>query len=306
MSANLNNRIQGSIVALVTPMLEDKSIDFDSFHNLLNWHKQSGTDAVIIAGTTGESATLSTDEHCKLISLAVEYLKDSQMAVIAGSGSNATDEAIYLTEHAAQAGAHASLQVVPYYNKPTQKGIYQHFEKIARAVDLPIILYNVPGRTVVDFKNDFILELAEIDNICGIKDATGDVGRGISLIHKINKIAKTSKFSVYSGDDLTAAALMLMGAQGNISVTANVAPKLMKQLCSAAMAGQVSETCFINNQLHGFNKNLFIESNPIPCKYALSKLGKINNVLRLPLTNLDEQYEYLIDEALKQAKLLDN
>ena len=283
--------ITGSLVALVTPMLEDGSIDFDAYRALIDWHVEQGTDAIVAVGTSGESPTVSVDEHCELMKVAVEHAA-GRIPVIAGAGGNSTHEAIKLTRYAHSVGANATLQVVPYYNKPTQEGLYQHFKAIAESSDCPVVLYNVPGRTVADLANETIVRLAQVDNIIGVKDATGDIGRGIQLLKQVPK-----DFAVYSGDDSTAAALILMGAQGNISVTANIAPKLMHDLCVAALNQDVVEVRRLNAVLCDLNKLLFVEANPIPVKWALAEMGKIGLGIRLPLTVLSEGNQSVIRAA---------
>ena len=290
--------IKGSIVAIVTPMFEDGSLDKDSLRKLLDWHVAEGTDGVVIVGTTGESATVSPEEHCELIKLTVEHVA-GRIPVIAGSGGNSTAEAIALTRHAKEVGADASLQVVPYYNRPTQEGMYRHFRAIAEAVDLPIILYNVPGRTVADMSNETIARLAPVDNIVGVKDATGNIGRGIELLRMVDK-----SFAVYSGDDPTAMALMFCGGAGNISVTANVAPRAMHELCAAAMAGDIAKAVEINNRVLDLHAKLFVEPNPVPVKWALTEMGKMPAGLRLPLAPLSAPFHDTVRTALRQAGLL--
>lgn len=287
--------IKGSIVALVTPMFEDGSLDRDSLRKLIDWHIAEGTDAIVIVGTTGESATVSPEEHCELVKLAVDHI-GGRIPVIAGTGGNSTAEAIALTRHAKEVGADASLQVVPYYNRPTQEGMYRHFRAIAEAVDLPIILYNVPGRTVADMANETVARLAPIENIVGIKDATGNIGRGIELLKMVDK-----SFAVYSGDDPTAMTLMFCGGAGNISVTANVAPRAMHELCQAAMAGDIARALEINNRVLGLHGKLFVEPNPVPVKWALSQMGKMPAGLRLPLVPLSAQYHDTVRAALVEA-----
>ena len=290
--------ITGSLVALVTPMLEDGSVDFNAYRALIDWHVEQGTDAIVAVGTSGESPTVSVDEHCELMKVAVEHAA-GRIPVIAGAGGNSTHEAIKLTRYAHSVGANATLQVVPYYNKPTQEGLYQHFKAIAESSDCPVVLYNVPGRTVADLANETIVRLAQVDNIIGVKDATGDIGRGIQLLKQVPK-----DFAVYSGDDSTAAALILMGAQGNISVTANIAPKLMHDLCVAALNQDVVEVRRLNAVLCDLNKLLFVEANPIPVKWALAEMGKIGLGIRLPLTVLSEGNQSVIRAALKSAQLI--
>jgi 4-hydroxy-tetrahydrodipicolinate synthase len=280
----LDKPIKGSMVAIVTPMLVDGALDFPALRNLLDWHVAEGTSAIVIVGTSGESPTVSVEEHCELIRVAVEQIA-GRIPVIAGTGGNSTLEAIELTEFAKKVGADASLQVVPYYNKPTQEGMFAHFKTIAERVDLPLILYNVPGRTVADLANDTILRLASVPGIIGIKDATGNLERGCLLLADL-KQAGLGNFAVYSGDDLTAFMLMLMGGQGNISVTANVAPRLMHELCSAAMNGELARTRDLQFRLFALHKAMFIEANPIPVKWALHAMGKITPGIRLPLTPL--------------------
>lgn len=287
--------IKGSIVAIVTPMFEDGSLDRDSLRKLLDWHIAEGTDGIVIVGTTGESATVSPEEHCELVKLAVDHV-GGRIPVIAGTGGNSTAEAIALTRHAKEVGADASLQVVPYYNRPTQEGMYRHFRTIAEAVDLPIILYNVPGRTVADMANETVARLAPIDNIVGIKDATGNIGRGIELLKMVDK-----SFAVYSGDDPTAMALMFCGGAGNISVTANVAPRAMHELCAAAMAGDIARAVEINNRVLGLHGKLFVEPNPVPVKWALAEMGKMPAGLRLPLAPLSASYHETVRAALVEA-----
>ena len=290
--------ITGSLVALVTPMLEDGSVDFNAYRALIDWHVAQGTDTIVAVGTSGESPTVSVDEHCELMKVAVEHAA-GRIPVIAGAGGNSTHEAIKLTRYAHSVGADATLQVVPYYNKPTQEGLYQHFKAIAESSDCPVVLYNVPGRTVADLANETIVRLAQVDNIIGVKDATGDIGRGIQLLKQVPK-----DFAVYSGDDSTAAALILMGAQGNISVTANIAPKLMHDLCVAALNQDVVEVRRLNAVLCDLNKLLFVEANPIPVKWALAEMGKIGLGIRLPLTVLSEGNQSVIRAALKSAQLI--
>ncbi|HEY9281385.1 MAG TPA: 4-hydroxy-tetrahydrodipicolinate synthase [Eoetvoesiella sp.] len=289
---------QGSMVALVTPMHADGSLDLDTYRKLIDWHIKEGTDALVVVGTSGESPTVSMDEHAQLIQLAVEH-SAGRVPVIAGVGGNSTDEAIHLSKHAKAVGAQAGLSVVPYYNKPTQEGMYLHFRTIAEAVDLPSILYNVPGRTVADLSNETILRLAQVPGIIGIKDATGDIARGALLLH-----TKPADFQVFSGDDPTAAALILLGARGNISVTANVAPKLMHELCLAAFEGDVVRTRELNGRLAHLNKVLFIESNPIPVKWAVAEMGLSELGYRLPLTPLSEQYHSVVRGSLKDLGLI--
>lgn len=290
--------IQGSIVAIVTPMFEDGSLDFQSLRALLDWHVAEGTDAIVIVGTTGESPTVAVEEHCELIKVAIDHVA-GRIPVIAGTGGNSTSEAIELTAFAKQAGADASLQVVPYYNRPTQEGMVQHFTRIAESVDLPVILYNVPGRTVADMGNDTIVRLSSVPGIVGVKDATGNIARGIELLRAVPK-----SFAVYSGDDATAMALMFCGGQGNISVTANVAPRAMHELCVAAMAGHFAEAIAINNKLIPLHNRLFVEPNPVPVKWALQQMGLIQGGIRLPLVPLGAaSHEWLLS-ALRESGVL--
>ena len=290
--------IQGSIVAIVTPMHADGSLDLPGLRKLIDWHIAEGTDSIVIVGTTGESPTVTVEEHCELIKLAVEHAA-KRIPIIAGSGGNSTAEAIELTKYAKSVGADASLQVVPYYNRPTQEGIYQHFKKIAESVDLPVILYNVPGRTVADMSNDTILRLAQVPGIVGIKDATGNIARGSDLIRLAPK-----SFAVYSGDDPTAMALMFCGAKGNISVTANVAPRAMHELCVAAMAGKVAEAVSINNKLLPLHNKLFVEPNPVPVKWALAEMGIMEAGIRLPLVPLSAEHHATVRAAMRESGVL--
>ncbi|WP_114637555.1 4-hydroxy-tetrahydrodipicolinate synthase [Polynucleobacter necessarius] len=288
--------------AIVTPMFEDGSLDYASLRSLLDWHVSEGADGIVIVGTSGESPTVSVEEHCELIRVTVEQIA-GRIPVIAGTGGNSTIEAIELTQFAKKVGADASLQVVPYYNKPTQEGMFAHFKKIAESVDLPVILYNVPGRTVADLAGDTVVRLAGVPGIIGIKEATGSLERGTLLINDLKR-AGHENFSVFSGDDLTAAMLMLMGGKGNISVTANIAPRLMRELCVAAMSDDVKRTREIQYQLIAVHKAMFTEANPIPVKWALHEMGKITAGIRLPLTPLSNSLREPLRAALKQANLL--
>jgi 4-hydroxy-tetrahydrodipicolinate synthase len=290
--------IKGSIVAIVTPMLADGSLDLIAFRSLIDFHIAEGTDAIVVVGTTGESPTVNVAEHQTLIQVAVEHVA-KRVPVIAGTGANATREAIELARFAQAAGADASLTVVPYYNKPTQEGLYQHFKAIAEAVDMPHILYNVPGRTGADMSNDTVLRLAQIPNIVGIKDATGGIDRGSDLLQRAPK-----DFAIYSGDDASTLALMLLGAQGTISVTANVAPKLMHEMCVAALNGEVEKARAINFQLLGLHRHLFVEANPIPVKWAVARMGLMENNLRLPLMPLTAGAQAVVEQAMRQAGVL--
>jgi len=289
--------LRGSMPAIVTPMHEDGSLDLPAFRKLVDWHVAEGTNALFVVGTSGESATLDVDEHELVIKTAVEQAA-GRMPIVAGAGANSTAEAIELTRRAKAVGADATLQVVPYYNKPTQEGMYRHFTKIAEAVDLPVVLYNVPGRTVADMLPDTVLRLAQVPGIIGVKEATGNIERAAYLIKHA-----PAGFSVYSGDDATAIALMLLGGQGNISVTANVAPRAMSELCRAALAGDVKTARAIHLKLLALHKNLFVEANPIPVKWALQQMGRIEGGIRLPLTPLDARYHDVLREALREADI---
>ncbi|MFZ1180437.1 MAG: 4-hydroxy-tetrahydrodipicolinate synthase [Herbaspirillum sp.] len=290
--------IKGSIVAIVTPMHPDGSLDFPGLRKLIDWHIAEGSDAIVIVGTTGESPTVSVEEHCELIRVAVEHTA-KRIPIIAGTGSNSTSEAIELTDFARKVGADASLQVVPYYNRPTQEGMYRHFRKIAESVDLPVILYNVPGRTVADMSNDTILRLVQVEGIVGVKDATGDIGRGTDLIRLLPK-----SFAVYSGDDATAIALMLYGGHGCISVTANIAPRDMHELCVAAMSGNITRAVELNNRLLPLHDKLFVEPNPVPLKWAMTEMGLIESGIRLPLAPLGTAYRDTVRTALRESGIL--
>jgi 4-hydroxy-tetrahydrodipicolinate synthase len=287
--------ITGSIVAIVTPMNEDGSLDFQSLRSLIDFHVAEGTDGIVIVGTTGESPTVNVEEHCELIRAAVEHAA-GRIPVIAGAGANSTNEAIELARFAQEAGAVAQLSVVPYYNKPTQEGLYRHFRTIAEAVELPVILYNVPGRTVADMSNDTALRLAQVPNIIGIKDATGSIDRACDLFARAPK-----DFALYTGDDMTAAAFILLGGHGTISVTANVAPRAMHEMCAAALAGDAIKAREINARLVGLHRDLFCEANPIPVKWAVQQMGKIKGGIRLPLTPLSEGMRERVGNAMRQA-----
>jgi 4-hydroxy-tetrahydrodipicolinate synthase len=290
--------ITGSLVAIVTPMLEDGGLDIARFKSLIDWHISEGTDGIVVVGTTGESPTVGFDEHKELIHVAVAHA-GGRIPIVAGTGANSTAEAIELNESAKRAGAAACLSVVPYYNRPTQDGLYRHFKAIAEAVDIPNILYNVPGRTVADLANDTALRLAQIPNIVGVKDATGNIERGTDLIKRAPK-----GFAVYSGDDASGLALVLMGGQGVISVTANVAPRLMSEMCAAALAGEVGRAREINFKLLGLHKHLFVEANPIPVKWGVQQLGLIEGGIRLPLTPLSAQHHEAVREAMREAAVI--
>lgn len=289
--------IKGSLVAIVTPMEVNGGLDLARFRALIDFHVAEGTDGIVVVGTTGESPTVDFDEHHLLMRTAVEHAA-GRILVLAGTGANSTREAIELSNYAKNAGVDACLSVAPYYNKPTQEGLYQHFKTIAETVDIPHILYNVPGRTVADIANETTLRLAQIPGIVGIKDATGDVGRGSDLLHDAPR-----DFAIYSGDDITSLAILLLGGHGVISVTANIAPRLMHEMCSAAFAGDLLTARSINNKLLRLHQNLFVEANPIPVKWAVAEMGLIDAGIRLPLTQLSDQYHQLIREAMRQAEV---
>jgi len=289
--------LQGSLVAIVTPMEEDGELDLDAFRRLIDWHISEGTDGIVVVGTTGESPTVDFDEHHLLIKTAVEHAA-KRVPVIAGTGANATREAIELAAYAKQVGADMSLSVVPYYNKPTQEGLYRHFRAIAEAVAIPHIVYNVPGRTVADLQTDTTLRLAQIPNIVGIKDATANLERGADLLRR-----RPGDFLVFSGDDATGLALMLLGGHGVISVTANAAPRMMHEMCAAALAGDVARARDINNKLLGLHRHLFCEANPIPVKWAVQQMGLIKGGIRLPLTPLSARCHDLVRTAMRQAEI---
>ncbi len=290
--------ISGSIVAMVTPMLPDGSIDWTALDNLVEWHIEMGTDALVPVGTTGESATVDVEEHCQIIKRVVKVV-NQRLPVIAGTGGNATREAILLTRAAKEAGADACLLVTPYYNKPTQEGLFLHYQAISRAVDIPQVLYNVPGRTACDLLPQTVARCAELEQVVAIKEATGDVQRTIEILELCGE-----KIVVYSGDDSTAVELMLNGAKGTISVTANVAPKQMAEVCHAAVAGDVELARGLNAKLKTLHQDLFVESNPIPVKWALSELGMIKNGIRLPLTELSSDFHDVVRDALRAAELI--
>jgi len=289
--------ITGSIVALVTPMSPNGEVDSEALSKLIEYHIESGTSALGIAGTTGESATLTMKEHADVIRFAVECAAD-RIPVIAGTGSNSTHEAIELTVAAAEAGAHSVLLVTPYYNRPPQEGLYQHFCQVAGSVNIPIILYNVPGRTGVDLSNDTVMRLSEVGNINGLKDATGDVDRGADLIARL-----PDTFAVYSGDDATALELMRHGAKGNVSVTANIAAAQVAAVCRLALAGDFPAAASVNSQLSALNDALFIESNPVPVKWAMAELGMVQEGIRLPLVTLSSDHHAAVRAAMQQAGL---
>jgi 4-hydroxy-tetrahydrodipicolinate synthase len=290
--------IVGSIVAIVTPMHEDGSVDYPTLRALIDWHVAEGTDCIGVVGTTGESPTVSTEEHCEIIRAAVEHAA-GRVPIMAGCGSNSTHEAIELSRYAKQVGADCTLQVVPYYNKPTQEGQYLHFKALAEAVDIPLVLYNVPGRTGADLLPETALRLAQVPGVIGIKEATGNIERAAWLVKQAPK-----GFSIYSGDDGTAIALMLLGGHGNVSVTANVAPRAMHELCMAAVAGDAKRAAEIHLKLLPLHKQLFCEPNPIPVKWALQRLGRCGGTLRSPMTPLSAALQPVVEQALRDAGLL--
>ena len=287
--------ITGSMVAIVTPMLEDGRLDLARFKSLIDWHIAEGTDGIVVVGTTGESPTVDFDEHKELIRVAVEHAK-GRIPIIAGTGGNSTAEAIELSASAKKAGATAALSVVPYYNKPTQEGMYQHFRKIAESVELPMLLYNVPVRTVADLQNDTVLRLAQVPGIIGIKDATANMERCTDLVKRAPR-----NFAIYCGDDSAALALILLGGHGVISVTANVAPRTMHEMCAAALVGDVKKARELNQRLLSLHQKLFIETSPAPVKWALAEMGKIAPGLRLPMVPLTERSYDAVREALAEA-----
>jgi 4-hydroxy-tetrahydrodipicolinate synthase len=287
--------LSGSLVAIVTPMLADGALDLPRLKSLIEWHIAQGTDGIVIVGTTGESPTVDVAEHCELIESAVDFAA-GRIPVVAGTGGNSTKEAITLTRFARRAGADYSLSVVPYYNKPTQEGLYRHFEAIAQSAEIPVILYNVPSRTVADLANDTVVRLSQVPNIVGIKEATSSVERVQDLMKRVRK-----DFLVFSGDDATALSYMLLGAHGVISVTANVAPRLMHDLCAAARSGKAGEAIAINNRLLGLHRNLFLETNPIPVKWALNRMGRIAEGIRLPLTPFTAPHHETLAASLREA-----
>lgn len=290
--------IQGSMVALITPMTATGEVDWDSLRDLVEWHLKQGTHAIVAMGTTGESATLSVDEHMCVVKAVVDRVA-GRIPVIAGTGANSTSEAVELTEKAKQVGADACLLVTPYYNKPTQEGLYQHYKHVAESVDIPQILYNVPGRTGVDMTAETVLRLAQIKNIVGVKEATGDIDRAKQIIDQA-----PAEFAIYSGDDETAVELMLAGGHGDISVTANVAPKQLSKLCQLAVDGKTTEARELQNSLMPLHSAMFVESNPIPVKWAVAEMGLAQHGLRLPMTSLDARYHQQVREALQQLGLV--
>ena len=292
------SQITGSIVALVTPMHEDGSVDYPTLRTLIDWHISEGTDCIGVVGTTGESPTVNVEEHCEIIRVSVEQ-SAGRVPIMAGCGANSTAEAIELTRFAKKIGADCQLQVVPYYNKPTQEGQYLHFKAIAEAVDLPMVLYNVPGRSVADMAHDTVMRLTSVPGIVGIKEATGNIERAQWLIREVPK-----GFAIYSGDDPTAVALMLCGGQGNISVSANLAPRLMHELCVAAMAGDTRRAMEIQFKLLPLHKNLFVESNPIPVKWAMARMKLCGPTMRLPMTQLTQSNEAVVEGAMRATGLI--
>jgi len=290
--------IVGSIVALITPMHEDGSVDYDALRRLIDWHIAEGTDCIGVVGTTGESPTVSVQEHCEIIRAAVEHAK-GRVPIMAGAGGNSTQEAIELSRYAKKVGADCTLSVVPYYNKPSQEGMFQHFKAIAEAVDIPMVLYNVPGRTVADMLPETVLRLAQLPGIVGIKEASGDIERAAWLIKHAPK-----GFSIYSGDDGTAVALMLLGGHGNVSVTANVAPRAMHELCMAAIEGRAREASAIQFRLLSLHKSLFVEPSPAPTKWAMARLKLCGDALRLPITPLTGAGQATVEQALRDAGLI--
>ena len=296
--SSLFSPLRGSIVALATPMHDDGSVDYPALRRLIDWHIAEGTDCIGVVGTTGESPTVTVDEHCEIIRVSVEQAA-ARVPIMAGCGANSTAEAIELTRFAKKVGANCQLQVVPYYNKPTQEGQYLHFKAIAEAVDLPMVLYNVPGRSVADMAHDTVLRLAKVPGIVGIKEATGNIERAQWLIREA-----PADFSIYSGDDPTAVALMLCGGHGNVSVTANVAPRLMHELCVAAIAGDRQRAMALQFQLLPLHKQLFVEANPIPVKWAMARMKLCGGALRLPMTPLTAGNEPAVEGALSACGLL--
>ena len=295
--------VKGSLVAIVTPMLEDGAIDWPAYRRLIDWHIEQGTSGIVAVGTTGESPTLDMSEHGELIKVAVQQAA-GRVPIIAGAGGNSTREAIELTTHAHKVGASATLQVVPYYNKPTQEGMFQHFQAVAQAVDLPVILYNVPSRTVADLQTETVVRLAQIPNVIGLKDATGDMVRGIGLLRELAKLNLEQSFFLYSGNDDSCLALMAVGGSGVISVSANIAPAAMAAMCKAALAGDIASARKINDKLFPLHTVLYAETNPIGFKWAMSELGLCQNALRLPLVKLSPAHYDRIRAALKDSGVL--
>ncbi len=290
---------KGSLVAIVTPMQDDGSLDLPALKRLIDWHVAEGTDGIVIVGTTGESPTVNHDEHCELIKTTVTHAA-KRIPVIAGTGANSTAEAIELMQYAKSVGADGCLSVVPYYNRPTQEGLYRHFKAQAEAVDLPMLMYNVPGRTVADMSNDTVLRAAQVPGIVGLKDATDNIERASHLIRDLARAGKTN-FSLLSGCDGTALAFTLMGGHGTISVTANVAPKLMHQMIAAALKGELTAARDINNKLLPLHQRLFVEANPIPVKWVVARMGLAGGTLRLPMTPMSPQHVAALEDAMQQA-----
>ena len=289
--------LNGSLVAIATPMQADGSLDLPALRKLIDFHIANGTSGIVVVGTTGESPTVDFEEHCLLIKTTVEHA-EGRISVVAGTGANSTSEAIELTEYALKVGANFGLSVVPYYNKPSQEGLYRHFRAIAEKVDLPLLVYNVPGRTAADLGNDTLLRLAQLPGVVGVKDATSDLVRHTDLLRRLSK---DKPFALLSGNDDTALAYMLLGGHGVISVTANVAPRAMADMCAAALAGRIAEAREINARLLPLHTKLFVEANPIPVKWALAEMGRIGPALRLPLTALDAQHHDVVRSALREA-----
>jgi 4-hydroxy-tetrahydrodipicolinate synthase len=303
--------LTGSIVALITPMLDDGSVDYAGLRKLVDWHIAEGTDCIGVVGTTGESPTVSVEEHCEIIRVSVEQAAkhtERFVPIMAGCGANSTAEAIELARYAQKVGAHSQLQVVPYYNRPTQEGQYLHFKKIIESVALPMYLYNVPGRTVADMAHDTVMRLAEVDGIVGIKEATGNIERAQWLIKAVQdkgfNRAGSKSFGIYSGDDPTAVALMLCGGQGNISVTANIAPRKMHELCIAAVSGDVATAMRLQFELMSLHKHLFVEANPIPVKWAAARMGLCGEAIRLPMTKLTAASQEIVEQAMRTCGIL--
>ena len=298
--------LTGSIVALITPMLDDGSVDYAGLRKLVDWHIAEGTDCIGVVGTTGESPTVNVEEHCEIIRVSVEQAAkhtERFVPIMAGCGANSTAEAIELARYAQKVGAHSQLQVVPYYNRPTQEGQYLHFKKIIESVELPMYLYNVPGRTVADMAHDTVMRLAEVDGIVGIKEATGNIERAQWLIKAVRERG-LKNFGIYSGDDPTAVALMLCGGQGNISVTANIAPRKMHDLCMAAVSGDASTAMRLQFELMPLHKHLFVEANPIPVKWAAARMGLCGGAMRLPMTPLTAAGQTVVEQAMRATGLL--
>jgi 4-hydroxy-tetrahydrodipicolinate synthase len=304
MPTPIQTKIRGSLVAIVTPMHEDGSLDLAALKRLIDWHVESGTAAIVIVGTTGESPTVDFEEHHTLIETTVKHAA-GRIKVIAGTGANSTKEAVELTAYAKKVGADACLSVVPYYNKPTQEGLYQHFKAVAEQVELPMLLYNVPSRTVIDMSTDTTMRLAQLPNVVGIKDATGDLARGTELLRRVRTEVQPKKpFAVYSGNDDSALALTLVGGDGVVSVTANVAPKQMADLYRHALAGAIDKALEINDLLSPLHFKLFVEANPIPAKWMLARMGRCGATTRLPMTPMSKHLEAVVEDAMQQSDLI--